>query len=182
MYRALMLLGFFGFYRLSTLVPPSRATVSPSRFPTHGDVIWGAPGAHIVTKCTKIMQISGHVQVVQLPLLQDPDICPVAALKAIVSRDPKIADKQLFTVSRAGQTTVLSAPMVRTVLRELVKQLGLLSSEFGYHSFRRSGACWAFGNNIQPDQIKVHRGWKSDTIWRYLVKTPSAADTIVHAF
>ena len=63
-YKAVMLLGFFGFYRLSSLVPPSRISYSASRYPTHGDVIWGAPGAHVVTKCTKNMQTSGHSQVV----------------------------------------------------------------------------------------------------------------------
>ena len=70
-FKAVMLFGFFGFYRLSKLVPPSKAAFSASRFLTHGHVVWGPPGAHIITKCTKSMQTSGHSQVVQLPRLKD---------------------------------------------------------------------------------------------------------------
>ena len=63
-YKAVMLMGFFGLYHLSSLAPPSKAAYSTSRYPTHGDVIWGAPGAHVITKCAKNMQTSGHSQVV----------------------------------------------------------------------------------------------------------------------
>ena len=44
-YRAIFLMGFFGFYRLSTLVPSAKSGFSPSRYITHGDVIWGPPVA-----------------------------------------------------------------------------------------------------------------------------------------
>ena len=58
--KAIMLLGFFGFYRLSSLVPPSKAAFSVGHFPMHGDIICGPPGAHIVTKCEKSMQLLGQ--------------------------------------------------------------------------------------------------------------------------
>ena len=55
-YKAVMLLGFFRLFRLATLVPSSQSGFSAARFPTHGDVIWGSPGAHFITKCAKNMQ------------------------------------------------------------------------------------------------------------------------------
>ena len=181
-YKAVMLLGFFGFYRLSSLVPPSRASYSTSRYPTHGDIIWGAPGAHLVTKCTKSMQTSGHSQVVQLPVLKDRLICPVTALKAIVSNRQSHRDLPLFTITNQGSTQVLTASKVRLVLRKAVLKIGLRPNEFGYHSFRRSGACWAFDHNIDLNHIKTHGGWKSDAIWKYLIKTPVAASSVAHTF
>ena len=68
-YKAIFLMGFYGFYCLSTLVPSARSGFSPSRFITHGDVIWGPPGAHIITKCSKNNQVSGQSRIVQLPAL-----------------------------------------------------------------------------------------------------------------
>ena len=45
-YKAIMLMGFFGFYRLSTSA--SWTAFSASRVPTHRDIIWGSPEAYIV--------------------------------------------------------------------------------------------------------------------------------------
>ena len=180
MYKAIMLLGFFGFYRLATLVPTSKASFTPSRYPTHGDVIWGPPGAHILTKCAKNMQISGQSQVVQLPTLMDKELCPVLALRRVVSSNDLHKNKPLFTTTDHG--TVLTASRVRLVLRQAVASIGLLPSEFGFHAFRRSGASWAFDHNINLDHIKTHGGWRSDAIWRYLIKTPAAASSVARTF
>ena len=175
-------MGFFGFYRLSTLVPSSISSFSKSRFPTHGDIVWGTPGAHIVTKCSKSMQVSGQVHVVQLPALADKEICPVTALRSIVSRNKVHADKPLFTITSGSKSSILTASNVRRVLRTAVDAIGLCPSEIGFHTFRRSGACWAFDHNIDLNQIKVHGGWRSDAIWRYLVKTPTAAGSVARTF
>ena len=180
--KAIILLGFFGFFRLSTLVPPSVSAFSKSRFPTHGDVIWGAPGAHIIIKCSKSMQTSGQVHVVQLPSLQDRTICPVTALRAIVSSNPSHADTPLFSTSTHSDTRVMTAPSVRLTFKHIISNIGLPPAEFGFHSLRRSGACWAFDHNMDLDHIKVHGGWKSDAIWRYLIRTPAAAGSVARTF
>ena len=180
--RAICLMGFFGFYRLATLVPHNKATFSAARYITHGDFIWGPPGVHIITKSAKNMQISGHVRVVQLPLLADKDICPVTALKRVVSSNRSHQDLPVFTISVAGSTSVLTAHKVRTTLRQVVLKMGLQPSEFGFHAFRRSGATWAYENNINLQHIKTHGGWSSEAIWAYLQKTPKAAGTVARSF
>ena len=43
----LYLMGYFGFFRLSTLVPPNLATFEQIRYVTNGDIIWRYPGAHV---------------------------------------------------------------------------------------------------------------------------------------
>ena len=165
----------------STLVPTAKAGFSPSRFLMHGDIIWGPPGAHVITKCSKSMQVSGQSHIVQLPKLTDGTICPVRALRRIVSRNASDQDKLLFLVSSQGLTSVLTAHKC-TVLSESIKSLGLSPGEYGYHTFRRSGACWAFDNDVKLDHIKTHGGWRSDAIWRYLVKTPAAAGSVARTF
>ena len=179
---AICLMGFFGFYRLATLVPHNKASFSPARYTTHGDIIWGPPGVHVITKSAKNMQVSGQVRVVQLPLLPDKEICPVTALRRIVSSNPEHKDLPVFTISEAGTTTILTAHRVRTILRQVVQKLGLPANEYGFHAFRRSGASWAYENNISLQHIKTHGGWKSDAVWAYLQRTPSAAGTVARCF
>ena len=182
MIKALILLGFFGFYRLSTLVPPSVQSFSASRFPTHGDVVWGPPGAHIITKCSKSMQVSGQVHVVQLPALSDKSICPVSALRQVVSSNPHHVDLPIFTATNPRGSSIMTASRFRSAFRSIIKAVGLPPSEYGFHSLRRSGACWAFDHNMDLDHIKVHGGWRSDAIWRYLVKTPAVASSVAKTF
>ena len=181
-YQAIFLMGFFGFYRLSTLVPSAKTGFSPSRFLTYGDIIWGPPGAHVIIKCAKNIQISGQSHIVQMPELSDANICPVRALRKIVSKKSSDQDKPLFLVSSQGLPSILTAHRVRSVLRRSIMSLGLPPGDYGFHTFRRSGACWAFDNNVNLNHIKTHGGWLSDAIWRYLVKTPSAAGSVARTF
>ena len=182
MLRALILMGFFRFYRLSTLVPPSVSAFSITRFPTHGDVVWGAPGAHIITKCSENMQVSRQVHVVQLPALEDSSICPATALRSIVSTNPNHSDHPLFTVAIQSGPRILTASKVRSAFRSLVQAIGLPPADYGFHSLRRSGAYWAFDHNMDLDHIKVHGGWRSDALWRYLIRTPAAASSVAKTF
>ena len=179
MYTALLLLGFFGFYRLSTLVPPNGRSFDRSRYLTHGDIVWGNPGAHIITTCSKAMQKSGQMQVVQVPKLQDRLICPVRALRAIVSKHKNQEDKPLFTNS-LGQ--VIPAYRMRLELKGAIRVMGWATEGLGYHTLRRSGASWAFDHGINLDHLKAHGGWRSDAVWKYLIKTPSAAAKVAHTF
>ena len=128
------------------------------------------------------MQVSGHARVVQLPLLPDKEICPVTALKRVISSNPQHRDMPVFTISEAGNSTILTAHKVRATLKQAVERLGLPSKEYGFHTFRRSGATWAYENNMGLQHIKTHGGWTSDAIWAYLQKTPTAAGTVARSF
>ena len=162
MLTSLVLLGFFGFFRLATLVPSARARLSAARYPTHGDVIWGPPGAHLITKCAKNMQISGHSQIVQLPQLLDKLLCSVSALHQIVSSNPIHRDKPIFMVEEQGAAVILTTSRVRLALRKAIATIGLELKEYGSHS--------------------LHGGWKSDVVWKYLTKAPKAAGSVALAF
>ena len=62
------------------------------------DVIWGAPGAHIVMTCSKTMQKAGAMHVVQLPQLANLVLCPVKALKAMIKAIPRDKGSPLFLI------------------------------------------------------------------------------------
>ena len=85
-YRVMFLVAYFGFFRLASLIPNSVKTFDKSRYPVFGDVIWGPPGVYLILTCAKNMQSSGDYQVVQLPNLDNQIICPVTALKALITK------------------------------------------------------------------------------------------------
>ena len=67
-------------------------------------------------------------------------------------------------------------------LRKAISAIGLEPKEYGYHTLRRSGACWSFDNDINVDHIRTHGGWTSDVVWKYLVKTLKAAGSVARTF
>ena len=81
------------------------------------------------------MQISGQVHVVLLPALADKEICPVTALRAIVSLNQLQADKPLFTIKSGSEESILTASNVTKALRTVIGAIGLRPSEVGFHTF-----------------------------------------------
>ena len=181
-YVTLFLVAFFGFFRLASLVTTSVHVYDKSRLPTVGDKIFGQLGIHIVMKHAKNMQSASQHQVVQLPLLQDPLICPVRALKALLKYIPHHPDDPLFVLKFGETIKYLTTYKVRLVLASLVKSMGLHPTDFGFHTFRRSGASLAFNNKVPLENIQAHGNWKSNAIRAYLSNTPQAASVVSRAF
>ena len=49
-----------------------------------------------------------------------------------------------------------------------VRTLGLSVLNFGFHSFRKTGATLAFDADTPLDSIKMQGLWSSDAIWSYI--------------
>ena len=111
-FAALFLSAFFGFFRLSTLVPNNLHSFDKSRFPIQNDLIWAKHDAHIIIACSKSMQISGEVQVVQLPSLSTLEMCPVKALQLLMTHIPSGKQLPLFQICTKHGWQVLTAPKV----------------------------------------------------------------------
>ena len=82
-YRA-MLLGFFGFFRLASLVPTTVKKFDPSRFPLVRDVIFTSSGMQIILKCAKKMQTHDAYKIIHVPKVQVPEICLDLAIKRML--------------------------------------------------------------------------------------------------
>ena len=79
-FRAIFLTGFFGFLRLSNLAPHSLTTFDHSRHLTDQDLFFSREFVKILVKWTKTVQNRDAVQVICLPKLSNPIICPYKAL------------------------------------------------------------------------------------------------------
>ena len=178
LFRAIFLLAFFSFLRISHFAAETIQQFDPSRQLLRSDVIWAAPGAHIIIRWAKNMQDRSSYRVVQIPFLKNPAICPVTALQAYVSAYPLSVSQPLFAHPITSQP--ITQALIRRALIAINNMLGFHKSHFTFHTFRRSGATLAFDNNITLQNIQAHGGWKSSAVWSYL--TRSQASVVPQAF
>ena len=88
LYRAIFLVPFYGFLRMSNIAPHSSKNFSQQHHFLRQDVIFGPPGAHLILKWTKTMQDRKSHHIIQLPTISNKYLCPVQALTALLkSRD-----------------------------------------------------------------------------------------------
>ena len=180
--KALYLTALFGFFRLATLVPNSVFEFDISRFPVVKDIVWALPGVHFVVKQLKTMQAMKVVCVVQLPILNDPLICPVIALQNLIKKLMLKPSQPLFSYIQNDQPIPLGAPKARYLLSEAICKCSLSPRDFGFHAFSRSGASLAFDLQVPLQNIKSHGYWRSEAVWKYLTRTPKAAGVMTTTF
>ena len=56
----------------------------------------------------------------------------------------------------------------RKVLSSALSAMGLDPLDYGFHTFRRSGASLAFSLNVPVQFIKAQGTWQSDAVYRYI--------------
>ena len=80
-FKALYLLAFFSFLRISNLVPHAIAQYSPLQQLSRGDIFFAHPGLHILIKWSKTLQTKDKVKILKIHQLGVSPLCPVAAIK-----------------------------------------------------------------------------------------------------
>ena len=80
MFKALYLLAFYSFLRLSNILPHSVSSFDSTRHLCVGDVIFADEYAIIMIKWSKTMQDRSKVASISIPALGSAIICPVSAL------------------------------------------------------------------------------------------------------
>ena len=180
-YKAIFLTGFFAFLRLSNLCRHSLATFDPSRHLTGADLIFTKSFVKVILKWSKTIQTRDSVQIITLPRLIDQDLCPRAALKYLKKYYPFTDQSSLFQFYGPGGWSPLIDSRVRKVLKAINKKLGLNPSHFTFHSFRRSGATFAFNSHIPVRSIQRHGTWTSDCVWRYIQADQSYGEHLASA-
>ena len=95
--RAVFLVAFFGFFRLSNLAPHAILSFDETRHLTGHDIFFTKHFVKVLLKWTKTIQTRDRVQCVTLPRLHDKRICPYAALKALFKTYPMSSKSSLFS-------------------------------------------------------------------------------------
>ena len=181
-FKAIFLVAFFGFLRISNIAPHSYAQFDVSRHLTRSDVKFTSSGMRITLKWSKTMQTRDKVHVIFLPLLHPSPLCPVYALKRALLQYQPLPHDPLFQVKTKDGHRLVTESRVRKTLSKLNVRLGFEPHHFSFHTFRRSGATCAYNAHVPVQSIKSHGSWASDCVWSYIQEDQSRSAEIAPSF
>ena len=172
------LLSFFSFLRLSNLVIHTITQFSLLKHLAQGDLIFRPDKVIVLLKWSKTMQGKNDIKLITVPRIHNSILCPVTALSNLLALTPKGSNFPLFQV-KVNQTWVpLTDNKVRCHLSLLLTKLKLENTGYTFHTFCRSGATFAFNNNVALQNIQKHGTWTSDCVWRYITDTTDAGEQV----
>ena len=178
--RAIFLTACFGFLRMSNVAPHSLSKFHPDKHFLRRDLAFSPPGAHLLIKWTKTLQDHKAHHVIQLPELDNMYLCPVRALKALLSSRPLSQSHPLFANKYPPCNQVIDSH-VRYALKQVLSLRNISPIGHGFHTFRRSGVTYAF-DNVAIQNIMAHGLWRSSSVWTYLQNASQAASIIPLTF
>ena len=180
-----ILLGFFGFLRVSNLAPPKVSDWDPSRHTTWDDVHVSDKGILFKIRWSKTRQSSSDSAVIPLPALGSSPLCPLrawllyqAALEATQLQTPT----PLLVAITGSPGTPLTIPKFRAGFHQIMAAAGLSDRGYTPHSLRRGGASFLHQAGVLIPHIKTHGTWRSDAINAYLLSQPRFDTPIAKAF
>ena len=181
-YKALYLVSFFSFLRISNLVPHSAAAYCPLLQLARGDIFFQPPGIHMLVKRTTILQSRNRVKILKISQLGSSTLCLVVAITKLLKNTPGHNNSPLFQIFHKSSWTPLIDTKVRRNLKLILSKLKLDSLPITFHSFRHSGATLAFNSNVALQEIQSHSTWTSDCVWRYITQDSNASQEVALAF
>ena len=176
--------GFFGYLRISNLVPQTAASFDPTRNTTFGDVLLRNTGLTLSLKWTKTRQ-SSRPCLVPLPTLGSSTLCPFKAwrLYNICFEHMELThDTPLLITTHEPVGLPVTASMLRSMFRRALAYADLKDAGYTPHSLRRGGATFSYHAGVAIDHIKRHGTWRSDSVQDYLMEQHDAHKPVVHSF
>ena len=181
LYRAIFLVAFYGFLRMSNIAPHSFKNFNKCQHFLRQDVIFGPPGVHLILKWTKTMQDRKSHHVIQLPTISNKYLCPVQALRALLRSRTLSPQHPLFASISPPHRPIIDTH-IRDVLKNILISRNISPSSHGFHTFRRSGATFAFDHSVPLQNIMSHGLWKSSAVWTYLQNASVAPSLVPSTF
>ena len=86
------------FFRILNLAPPTISSYDPLKQLARADVFFNHPGASIPPKWSKTIQMNNSVRLIKIPVLGSSPLCPVKALKKLLSLTPNLPNNPLFQI------------------------------------------------------------------------------------
>lgn len=172
--KCVFLFAFFGFLRCSNLVPDTANDFDIHRHLSRGDVFLHGAQLVIMIKWSKTLQSKERFILLPLPSLPTHPLCPVQAFHDLLRLFPAPPNAPFFILSPSRPFRPLTAPRLRRLLAVLLHALGLSSHLYSMHSFRKGGASLCYNIGCDFARIRMHGGWTSDAVFRYIFPDISA--------
>ena len=174
--RALYLVLFMSFLRLSSCIPTSVAKLDRRK-----QLVWSKvgviPGGIVLSVTGAKNQKEGEVLEVPLAEAELPEFCPVAGLQELarIKDYPKGPDDAVFQIpdSKGGWKPLVRYQFVK-VLDAAITAMGLDAKKYRPHAFRRGGM--SFGTQVvkHMEMLRLHGGWSSNCYMVYVSLPPAA--------
>lgn len=168
--RALFLVAFFSFLRISNLVPYTLSSLRDPRAKhlRQSSVSFTSQGAILRVTCTKTIQFRQRVLEIPLPSIPGSPLCPVTALQQYLAAIPCNPAWPLFVIHARGTYQPVLAHQHNAFIKAAISAIDLNSMSYSSHSFRRGGATFAFASHAPPAFIKAQGDWQSEAYLVYL--------------
>ena len=159
---ALFLTSFFILLRKSHV---SYCSKQDNNFLLRKHLVRTENGYEILIEWSKTNQLHSRIEKLQLLLIEDSLLCPVAALDEIVKQIP--AGENLPAFCTMGKRPI-NYNLFQKFLKEMIEKVGYNSKEYSTHSFRRGGTTFLAQCGVEPRLIQLMGDWKSDCFKRYI--------------
>ena len=149
---------------------------------SRGDVIFRPGKAVILVKWSKTMQNNDQMKLITLPKIPYSRLCPVSALSNLPLLTSKGVNLRLFQIKVAQELVPLTDSRVRRHFDIILSRLHLKNSGYAPYAYQRSGAMFAFNNEVALQNIQRHGTRTSDCVWRYITDSANAGEQVANMF
>ncbi|XP_078682739.1 uncharacterized protein LOC144917063 [Branchiostoma floridae x Branchiostoma belcheri] len=167
---AILLLGFFAYFRKSNLVPSSTKAFDPHKHLRRRDIAVATEGLVLRTSWSKTVQANEREVLAPILAIPGSNLCPVSAYKNMLQLVPATPDSPAFLLppSTNRPARPVTASILEKSFKRLLSQAGLPPSSYTIHDLRRGGYTLAFEAGVPRELRQQHGDWRSNADLLYL--------------
>ena len=137
------------------------------------DLYFDESFACVTVRASKTIQFQERIFSLSLPRVPGSLLCPVSALFNHLRINHVPSGAPLFSVWSKGHMRPVTYAHFSSFLTKVLKSVGLDSTNYSPHSFRKDGATFAFESSVPSELIKGQGDWHSDCYLMYLEMSDS---------
>ncbi|KAI8490524.1 cytoplasmic pattern recognition receptor signaling pathway in response to virus [Branchiostoma belcheri] len=167
---AILLLGFFAYFRKSNLVPSSTKAFDPHKHLRRRDIAVATEGLVLRTSWSKTVQANEREVLAPILAIPGSNLCPVSAYKNMLQLVPATPDSPAFLLppSTNRPARPVTASILEKSFKRLLSQAGLPPGSYTIHDLRRGGYTLAFEAGVPRELRQQHGDWRSNADLLYL--------------
>ena len=154
--------------RKSNLVPDSVHSFDAKKQLPRGKVFISKGVAIVALEWTNSIQPGERRLKIPLVYIPGSVLCHVNAYIRMCKVIPAPDDSPAFVLRKHYRLVPVTYPQCLSKLRYIINKTGRVSELYSSHSFRRSGATFAFRSHIPSKLIQSHGDWENDAYKVYL--------------
>jgi hypothetical protein len=169
---AVILCGWYGFFRRSNLLPASRPKFDPRIHLRWVDFTMTDWGFLIAVRWFKTIQFRQRTLLIPFMGVPNHPLCPRSAVSNYFQSVPAPDSSPAFVVpDEQGHLKTLTYSSFSSHLNRVLSLAGYQTTLFATHSLRRGGATFAAGINCPSELIQLQGDWKSSAYLRYTARS-----------